>query len=181
MSIRAAELWYFHIPTVETASDAAATVMPAETDFPCHRSNAMNGKTAFVLLSGVLSGSLCACVQPPDAAAPAAATPPPVAAAAPAPAPVAEPTPSNRWVSIQGATCEKLLELSPDDRAAASLFYIGYQAARLRSRTINVGRSPTLRSGRKATVQRILAKRPSRHLGRLIDKPSHDRAPHFDG
>ena len=48
----------------------AAMVMPAETDFPCHRSNAMNGKTAFVLLSGVLSGSLCACVQPPDAAAP---------------------------------------------------------------------------------------------------------------
>jgi hypothetical protein len=31
----------------------------------------MNGKTAFVLLSGVLSGSLGACVQPPDAAAPA--------------------------------------------------------------------------------------------------------------
>ena len=27
----------------------------------------------------------------------------------------------NRWVSIQGATCEKLLELSSDDRAAASL------------------------------------------------------------
>src|SRR5436190_16622430 len=105
------------------ASDAAATVMPAETDFPCHRSNAMNGKTAFVLLSGVLSGSLCACVQPPDAAVPAAPTPPP--AAAPTPAPVAEPTPSNRWVNIQGATCERLLELSPDDRAAASLFYIG--------------------------------------------------------
>ena len=35
----------------------------------------MNGKTAFVLLSGVLSGSLCACVQPPGAAAPAAPTP----------------------------------------------------------------------------------------------------------
>jgi hypothetical protein len=54
------------------------------------------------------------------------------------PAPVAEPTPSNRWVNIQGATCEKLLELSPDDRAAASLFYIGYQAARFRSTAINV-------------------------------------------
>ena len=40
----------------------------------------MNGKTAFVLLSGVLSGSLCACVQPPEAAAPAAPPPPPVAA-----------------------------------------------------------------------------------------------------
>jgi hypothetical protein len=102
----------------------------------------MNGKTAFVLLSGVLSGSLCACVQPPDAAAPAAPTPPPVAAPAPAPAPVAEPTPGNRWVSIQEATCERLLELSPDDRAAASLFYIGYQAARFRSRAINVAAIP---------------------------------------
>ena len=101
----------------------------------------MNGKTAFVLL-GVLSGSLCACVQPPAAAAPAAPTPPPVAAPAPAPAPVAEPTPGDRWVSIQGATCERLLELSPDDRAAASLFYTGYQAARFRSRTINVGAIP---------------------------------------
>jgi hypothetical protein len=112
-------------------------VMPAETDFPCDRSYAMNGKAAFILLSGALSGSLCACVQPPDAA-PAAQTPPPAAA----PAPVAEPTPSNRWVSIQEATCEKLLELSPDDRAAASLFYIGYQAARFRSRTVNVGAIP---------------------------------------
>jgi hypothetical protein len=102
----------------------------------------MNGKTAFVLLSGVLSGSLCACVQPPEAATPAAPTPPPVAAPAPAPAPVAEPTPSDRWVSIQGATCERLLELSPDDRAAASLFYIGYQAARFRSRAINVAAIP---------------------------------------
>ncbi len=100
----------------------------------------MNGKTTFLLLSGVLSGSLCACVQPPEAAAPAAPAPPPVAA--PAPAPVAEPTPSNRWVSIQGATCEKLLELSPDDRAAASLFYIGYQAARFRSSAINVTAIP---------------------------------------
>src|SRR6201984_1513600 len=96
----------------------------------------MNGKTAFVLLSGVLSGSLCACVQPPDAAAPAAAPPPPVAA------PVAEPTPGDRWVSIRGATCERLLELSPDDRAAASLFYTGYQAARFGSRAINVAAIP---------------------------------------
>ena len=102
----------------------------------------MNGKTAFVLLSGVLSGALCTCVQPPDAGAPAAPTPPPVAAPAPAPAPVAEPTPSNRWVSIQEATCERLLELSPDDRAAASLFYIGYQAARFGSRAINVAAIP---------------------------------------
>ena len=104
----------------------------------------MNGKTAFVLLSGVLLGSLCACVQPPVAAAPAAPPPPPVAAPtpAPAPAPVAMASPGNRWVNIQGATCERLLELSPDDRAAASLFYIGYQAARFRSRAINVAAIP---------------------------------------
>ena len=61
---------------------------------------------------------------------------PPVAA--PAPAPVAEPTPGDRWVTIREATCERLLELSPDDRAAASLFYTGYQAARFGSRAINV-------------------------------------------
>ena len=101
----------------------------------------MNGKTAFVLLSGVLSGSLCACAQPPEAAAPLA-PPPPVAAPAPAPAPVAEPTPGKRRVSIQGATCERLLELSSDDRAAASLFYTGYQAARFGSRAINVAAIP---------------------------------------
>jgi hypothetical protein len=101
----------------------------------------MNGKTAFVLLSGVLSGAVCACVQPPEAAAPTAPPPPPVAA--PAPAPVAGPTPGDRWVSIRGATCERLLDLSPDDRAAASLFYTGYQAARFGSRAINVAAIPT--------------------------------------
>jgi hypothetical protein len=113
--------------------------MPAKKEFPCHRSNTMNGKTVLVLLSAVLSGSLYACVQPP-AAAPAAPTPPPVAA--PAPAPVAEAPPGNHWVSIQGATCKRLLELSSDDRAAASLFYIGYQAARFRSKAINVAAIP---------------------------------------
>ena len=103
----------------------------------------MNVNIAFVLLSGVLSSSLCACVQPPpEAAAPTAPPPPPVAAPAPTPAPVAEPTPSDRWVSIQGATCERLLELSSDDRAAASLFYTGYQAARFGSRAINVAAIP---------------------------------------
>jgi hypothetical protein len=102
----------------------------------------MNGKTAFVLLSGVLSGSLCACVQPPEAATPAAPPPSPVAAPAPAPAPVAEPT-GDRWVNIRGTTCERLVELSPDDRAAASLFYTGYQAARFGSRAINVAAIPS--------------------------------------
>jgi hypothetical protein len=134
----------FSYPKVETASDGAATVMPAETDFPGHGSNAMNGKTAFMLLSGLLSGSLCACAQPQEAAAPAASPPPavPSPAPAPAPAPVAEPPTGDRWVSIRGATCERLLELSSDDRAAASLFYTGYQAARFGSRAINVAAIP---------------------------------------
>src|SRR5712672_2838878 len=159
MSTRPAELWYFYIRMVETASDAAATV---ETDFPCDRSYAMNGKTAFVLLSGVLSGSLCACVQPPDAAAPAAPTPPPVAAPAPAPAPVAEPTPGNRWVSIQEATCERCWSyhqtIGPRHRCSIS-------AIRQRASVAEPSmwpRSPTLRSGRTATAQSILADRPSR-------------------
>src|SRR6516225_6849436 len=42
-------------------------------------------------------------------------------------------------------------------------------------------RFPALRSGRRATAQSILADRPSRHLGRLIDKPSDDRALSLQG
>ena len=96
----------------------------------------MNGKIGVVLLSGLLF----ACVQqpPPNTAA----APPPPPAAAPAPAPVAVAPPANRFVSIRGARCSRLLELPEDDRAAASLFYIGYQASRLGARTINVGRIP---------------------------------------
>jgi hypothetical protein len=96
----------------------------------------MNGKIGVVLLSGLLF----ACVQapPPNTAA----APPPPPAVAPAPAPVVEAPPANRFVSIRGARCSRLLELPEDDRAAASLFYIGYQASRLGARTINVGRIP---------------------------------------
>ena len=135
----------FLYPNGETASDAAATVMPAETDFPCHRSNAMNGKTAFVLLSGVLSGLVVCLRAAPRGRRPRriATTPGNASGPAPAPAPVAEPTPGDRWVSIRGATCERLLELSSDDRAAASLFYTGYQAARFGSRAINVAAIPS--------------------------------------
>jgi len=39
-----------------------------------------------------------------------------------------------------------LLELPEDDRAAASLFYLGYQASSLRARTINVGAIPDAES-----------------------------------
>ena len=98
----------------------------------------MNGKIGVVLLSGLLF----ACVQQPPPNTAASAAPPPVPAAAPAPAPIAAAPPASRFVSIRGARCARLLELPEDDRAAASLFYIGYQASRLNARTINVGRIP---------------------------------------
>ena len=97
----------------------------------------MNGKIGVVLLSGLLF----ACVQQPPPNTVAAAPPPPPVAA-PAPAPIAAAPPANRRVSIRAVRCARLLELPEDDRAAASLFYIGYQASRLNARTINVGRIP---------------------------------------
>jgi hypothetical protein len=104
----------------------------------------MNGKIAVVLLSG----SLLACVQAQPPAATVAAPPP-----APAPAPtqvaaaVAAPVPAgNRYVTIRSARCSTLLGLPEDDRAAASLFYIGYQASRLGARSINVNAIPDAES-----------------------------------
>jgi len=104
----------------------------------------MNGKIAVVLLSG----SLLACVQAQPPAATVAAPPP-----APAPAPtqvaaaVAAPVPAgNRYVTIRSARCSTLLGLPEDDRAAASLFHIGYQASRLGARSINVNAIPDAES-----------------------------------
>lgn len=93
-------------------------------------------KTAIVLLSGLL---LCACAQMQPAAPPA--PPPP----APAPAPAATTQqPGDHYVTIRTATCDRYLALSDEDRDDASMFYIGYQARRFRSRAINVGTVPTI-------------------------------------
>ena len=105
----------------------------------------MNGKIAAVLLSGLLF----ACVQAPPPAAvapspPAPAPAPPPAAAAPAPGPLSEAVREQRIVDIRAAGCDGLLGLDNDDRIAAAMFYIGYQASRFWSRTINVGRIPTI-------------------------------------
>ena len=102
----------------------------------------MNGKTAAVLLSGLLVA--CAQTQPPEATAPAAPSPPPVPAPAAAPASAADLGPVDHIVSIRGALCGDLLKLAPDDRAAATMFYIGYQASRFRARTINVALIPSI-------------------------------------
>ena len=108
----------------------------------------MIGKVAAVLLSGLL----VACVQaPPPAAvappppAPAPAPPPPAPPpAAAAPGPLSEAVREQRIVDIRGAGCEAFLGLDQDDRIMAAMFYIGYQASRFGSRTINVGRIPTI-------------------------------------
>jgi hypothetical protein len=116
----------------------------------------MNTKAAAALLSGLLVA--CAQTQPQVAAAPPApaptaapaaapATPPPgsVPAAAPAGSPPAPaPARAGHIVNILGASCQDLLKLGPADRDAASMFYIGYQASRLRARTINVGLIPSI-------------------------------------
>jgi HdeA/HdeB family protein len=75
---------------------------------------------------------------PPPALAP---SPTQVAAAVAAPVPA-----GNRYVTIRSARCSTLLGLPEDDRAAASLFYIGYQASRLGARSINVNAIPDAES-----------------------------------
>lgn len=99
----------------------------------------MNGKPAAVLLSGLLVA--CVQTQPPEATAPPAPSLPPAQAQAPAPP---TPAPVDHIVNIRRARCEDLLKLAPDDRAAASMFYIGYQASRVRATTINVGMIPSI-------------------------------------
>ncbi len=92
----------------------------------------MTGKTAVVLLAGLLFA--CTPTPPPEAAAPAAPAPAPVAAPPPAPAP----PPAARIVNIRGASCAALLALAPEDRAAATMFYLGYQSSRFGRRNVNV-------------------------------------------
>ena len=88
----------------------------------------MNGKPAAVLLSALLVA--CVQTQPPEATAPPAPSPPPAQVPAPVQASAAEPAPADHIVNIRRANCADLLKLSPEDRAAASMFYIGYQASR---------------------------------------------------
>src|SRR5947207_11357796 len=101
---------------------------------PSRREQRMNWKTSVILLSGLLVA--CAQTPSPEATAPpeqaqalatAPAQPPPSAQPpVPAPAPAAGTAPVDHIVNIRGASCEDLLRLSPEDREAASMFYIGY-------------------------------------------------------
>jgi hypothetical protein len=94
----------------------------------------MTRNIAFLLLSTLLAA--CAQTQPPSATAPA--TPP---TATPQTS-TGQAAPRDRIVEIRRATCDTLLGLTPEDRADASMFYIGYQASQSRARTINVSAIP---------------------------------------
>ena len=80
----------------------------------------MISKLAFFALPVMLLAA-CAPMPPPaPSPAPAPAAPPP----APAPEPV-----STAPIPIRSLSCAELLGASDDDRAAASMFFIGYRAA----------------------------------------------------
>jgi hypothetical protein len=89
----------------------------------------MNTKAAVVLLSGVLF----ACAQPAPAPTPSPSPPPPPPAAS-----TGEVITGRHIVSIRTVSCETLLSLAEDDRASASMFYIGYTASRRRQAKIDV-------------------------------------------
>jgi hypothetical protein len=82
----------------------------------------MISKLTLIALPALL---LAACAQP---------SPPPAAAPAPMPPPAAAPpppeaAPSTSPIPIRTLSCAELLGANDDDRAAASMFFIGYQAA----------------------------------------------------
>ena len=90
----------------------------------------MISKFALISLSVAL---LAACAPPPSPAPPPAAPPPPPAAPAPAPEPV-----STAPIPIRSLPCAELLGASDDDRAAAAMFFIGYQASRAQIRNLTI-------------------------------------------
>lgn len=81
----------------------------------------MNAKAAAVLLS---CGILFACAPMP------APAPPPAPAPAAPPPPAAEAPMEHHIVTIRTVNCAALLGLNEEDRASASMFYIGYTSAR---------------------------------------------------
>src|SRR5579863_1445484 len=92
----------------------------------------MNWKAAAIAVSGLLWG--CAPAPPPAQAPPSGA---PVAAATPTPPP-ALPREAH-VIALRTVRCADLLNAAEDDRAAGSMVLLGYEAARLGIRSINVG------------------------------------------
>ena len=104
----------------------------------------MRGKIAVTLLSSALFA--CVQAQTPEVGAPAATPPPPPAPPAAAPAVSAAVPTGDRLIVIRRATCDTFLGLTPEDRAAASLFYMGYSASRFRLKTVNANNIPDIQT-----------------------------------
>lgn len=104
---------------------------------------------------------LAACAQPsapPPAPAPAA--PPPPAAAPPAPEPAASTAP----IPIRTLSCAELIGAGDDDRAAAAMFFIGYQAARNQVHNLSIAQIQAIEG--KALA--ICAKQPAMPAARAF-------------
>lgn len=85
----------------------------------------------------VLCGLACACApQPMPQAAPP--SPPPAPATAAAPPQAEPPVREHRIIRIRSVNCAALLQLAEDDRASASMFYLGYTASRRGRQTIDI-------------------------------------------
>ena len=92
----------------------------------------MISKLAVIALPVLL---LAACAPPP---APAP-TPAPMPAAPPPPQPPPpEPAVSTAPIPIRTLSCAEMLGASDDDRAAASMFFIGYRAALAKVRGLSI-------------------------------------------
>ncbi|HWD56905.1 MAG TPA: HdeA/HdeB family chaperone [Stellaceae bacterium] len=92
----------------------------------------MNSKFALIALPVML---LAACATPPGPAPAPAPAPPPPAAAPPPPPEAAAPTAP---IPIRALSCAELMGASDDDRAAASMFFIGYQASDAKVRGLSI-------------------------------------------
>ena len=89
----------------------------------------MISKLAIIALPVLL---LAACAPPPapaPAPVPAAPTPPP---------PPPEPAVSTAPIPIRTLSCAEMIGASDDDRAAASMFFIGYRAALAHVRDLSI-------------------------------------------
>jgi hypothetical protein len=91
---------------------------------------------AKLAIIGLAAGTLLAACAPDPAPAPALvpAAPPP----APPPPSPPEPAPSTTPFVIRTLSCADLLGASNDDRAAASMFIIGYRAGMTRTRSLSI-------------------------------------------
>src|SRR5262249_49622905 len=108
---------------------ARQSAAPGTTAIAANGRTRMISKLAVIALPVLL---LAACAPPAPPPAPAPTAPP-----APPPPPP-EPAASTAPIPIRTLSCGDLLGASDDDRAAASMFFIGYRAALAHVRNLSI-------------------------------------------